>query len=548
MIGFVKKNLGFLIICLLGLIPLYPLLHAGFPLTHDGQDHIARIANFYQSLSEGNTVPRWAASLNWGYGHPILMFLYPAPSYFASFFHFLGFSFVSSVKIVFALSFLLSGVGMYLWIRNVFGEKAGIVAGVLYMYAPYRFVDLYVRGAIGEHVAFLFVPFVFYFLCRIAQLKKDKSFYLGGLSLSVAGLLLSHNALSIMFLPIIFVYAVILILRSKDKKLLIISYTLFTLLGFGLSSFFLLPAFLEGKYTLRDIVTSSGEYKQGFVSLLDFVLPSWSYGGTALLSKQIGLVQFIGILLSLFYIKKLKGTRRYLYVLLLTVLIFSLFLMVKESDFIWSTISLLQKFQFPWRLLSVVVFSSAVLASISVLLFKSKRNATITVIAFCILAVVLYFPYYKANGYIDKPESFYNGIYKSTTDTGESSPIWSIRFMEHAPKSQVEFIDGKGSIRLVQKKSTTHSYVVTVSSSTARIRENTLYFPNWTVYVNGKKVSVEFQDETNRGLITYYLSKGVNKIDVKFEDTKLRTYADIISMLSLAGLAVVFGWYKIKKI
>ena len=64
---------------ILSLIPLINLLTPGLPVTHDGQDHVARIANFYLSLSEGHMVPRWAGNLDWGFGHPILMFLYPLP-------------------------------------------------------------------------------------------------------------------------------------------------------------------------------------------------------------------------------------------------------------------------------------------------------------------------------------------------------------------------------------------------------------------------------------------------------------------------------------
>ena len=79
-----KKYL--LLLILISLVPLLSLFKSGLPLTHDGQDHVARIANFYRSLIEGNLVPRWAGNLNWGYGHPILMFLYPLPSYLASFF------------------------------------------------------------------------------------------------------------------------------------------------------------------------------------------------------------------------------------------------------------------------------------------------------------------------------------------------------------------------------------------------------------------------------------------------------------------------------
>mgnify|MGYP001590198170 FL=1 len=86
-----KGNHLLLILVGICVVPLLDLLHLGLPIAHDGQDHVARIANFYQNLTEGNIIPRWAGNLNWGYGHPILEFLYPFPSYFASFFHFLGY-------------------------------------------------------------------------------------------------------------------------------------------------------------------------------------------------------------------------------------------------------------------------------------------------------------------------------------------------------------------------------------------------------------------------------------------------------------------------
>ena len=163
---FQKLPLGLLAVVLLSLFPLFNLLHPGLPLTHDGADHVARIANFYKALTEGIAIPRWAENLNWGFGHPILMFLYPLSSYLSSFFHAIGFSYIDSLKIVFAVGFIASGITMYLWIREEFGEYPAIAAALLYMYSPYRFVDLYVRGAIGEHMAFIFPPLVLFFLFK----------------------------------------------------------------------------------------------------------------------------------------------------------------------------------------------------------------------------------------------------------------------------------------------------------------------------------------------------------------------------------------------
>ncbi len=198
------KNLGFVLsLILISVLPLSALIHSGLPITHDGQDHVARIANFYLSLSEGNIVPRWASNLNWGYGHPILMFLYPLPSYFASLFHLLGFSLVDSVKSVFGFSYILSFFFMFLWLRQFLGKFPALTGSVIYIYAPYRFVDLYVRGAIGEHVAFIFLPLICYFILKTYIAKKNQAFYFLGLCLASSGLILSHNAISLVFFPFV---------------------------------------------------------------------------------------------------------------------------------------------------------------------------------------------------------------------------------------------------------------------------------------------------------------------------------------------------------
>ncbi|KKR86140.1 MAG: hypothetical protein UU34_C0020G0001, partial [Candidatus Curtissbacteria bacterium GW2011_GWA1_41_11] len=254
------------ILLIFSLIPLFDLLHPGLPITHDGQDHVARIANFYQSLTEGNIIPRWAGNLNWGYGHPILMFLYPLPSYVASLFHFIGFSFVDSTKLVFAVAYIASIFAMYLWSKSQWGERAGFAAALLYGFAPYRFVDLYVRGAIGEHVAFIFPPLILW--------ATDRKRWLIG-TLAVAGLLLSHNAVSLMFAPVIILY----ILYHRRSFLPIV-------LGLLISAFFWIPALYEGRYTLRDIVTNE-DFAGRFVHFSQFF---YTRGNE--LSKEIGIVGF----------------------------------------------------------------------------------------------------------------------------------------------------------------------------------------------------------------------------------------------------------------
>lgn len=540
------KYLYIFLIILISLVALGDLFKPGLPLTHDGQDHVARIANFYQNLTEGNIIPRWAGNLNWGYGHPILEFLYPLPSYLASIFHFFGFTLVDSIKLVFGMSFILSGIAMYIFVKELLkDEKAGFFAGLLYMIAPYRFVDLYVRGAIGEHVAFIFSPLIFYFLIKLSK-NYSYRYVLGGL-LSLAGLILSHNAITLMFLPLIFAYIFYLIFHCFNKKHFILSSFYLILLGFGLSAFFWMPAYLEGKYTLRDIVTGGGEYVASFVGWKDFFDLTWNFGGSITLSKQIGIVHWVGIFSSIIATYYLYIKRNKLWTISLGSLIIlgiALFLMTSMSNWIWQLATILQKFQFPWRFLSVTVFLSALFGGISLSLISDKYKKIILLVLVVGL-LILNKDYWRAQGFLHKSESFFTGIYDGTTDTGESAPIWSVRFMEKRPKSKIEIINGKAEVKEIKRTSTSRQYEISTFDR-ARILENTLYFPGWTILVDGKITDIQFQDPTYRGLMTFYVSEGSHTIDILYKETKIRKYADIISLLSLIT-AGFFIFFKLKE-
>lgn len=496
-----------ILLILISLLPLLNLLTPGLPVTHDGQDHVARIANFYTSLTDGNLIPRWAANLNWGYGHPILMFLYPLPSYLTSVFHAIGFSLIDSTKLVFVTSYVGSILAMYLWLREKWGKEAGIAGAILYGFAPYRFVDLYVRGAIGEHVAFIFPPLILLGLDRQSLLLT---------SLATAGLILSHNAVSLMFLPIIVLY----ILYNRKAIIRNIS---FLLVGFAMSAFFWIPAFFEGKYTLRDIVTK-GEFSDRFVPWRWFLYSPWNYGGGAEFSKQLGIAQWVSIILSIVFRNKL------------TFLVFlTLFLMTQESKFIWDNVSILQKFQFPWRFLSLTTFLTATIGAITA---PQLPKRYVWVIGF--LAIVSTFSMWHAKAYQTQPESFYTSVYEGTTDTGESSPIWSVRFMEKRQTNVVEVIEGEAKIEVIGRKTTKHEYQIEASKR-SRIVDNTLYFPGWKVFVDGKPVEIEFQDPAWRGLMTFWVEPGVHQVDIAFGETKLRKFADIISLMGIVLLVLIYA-------
>ncbi len=522
-------------IFLVTLVPLWAFLHPGLLFTHDGTIHIARIANFYQSLAEGNWMPRWAANLNWGYGSPVISFVYPLPSYIASLFHAIGFSFVDSTKLVFIGAYIASAYAMFFWINLQWGPMPAIAAAILYSFVPYRFVDLYVRGALGEHVAFIFPPLMCWALLRLCRFPKQQVLSTMAVAITTAGLILSHNAFSVMFLPLVVLYCVYLYVFEAKRNVRFILYSFSGLVyGFLLSAFFWIPAVIEQKYTLIDIVIK-GEFTGRFTPWSWFFYSPWNYGGGGQFTKALGFVAWFVVVASAWVSLRLKNNHiRWFIWGSLVVLLVSLFLMTSDSGTIWKEVLLMQKFQFPWRFLSVTTFVVAALAGALLHIFPKKIKIA-GVLLVC--AVILTVPQWHPKEYIVQPEEYFTGIYDSTTDSGEASPIWSIRFMEKRAAENLLIASGTATWKPVSRNTTKHVYELTAATR-SRIVENTLYFPGWNIFVDGSPVSVEFQDPEFRGLMTFWVDSGKHNITVEFTNTKVRRAAQSISIVAMVGLLV----------
>jgi hypothetical protein len=264
----------------------------------------------------------------------------------------------------------------------------------------------------------------------------------------------------------------------------------------------------------------------------------WSYGGTKQFTVQIGFVQIMAIFGTIWLLfKKRKENIILLLSLLLMFTAFSIFLMLPYSNIIWSKFILLQNFQFPWRFLALIVFTTAAMGALVLDFLPKKINKQILTYNLILFVIVVSWTYMKPKAYQQKPESFYTGIYESTTDTGESAPIWSIRFMEHRPRASVEVISGKAKITQLSRSTTEHKYRVEVAEK-AQIKENTLYFPGWSISANNIPLGIEFQNQQHRGLMLFNLDKGAYDVLVKFEETKFRLISDILSVFSVICLVI----------
>ncbi|MDO8621135.1 MAG: hypothetical protein Q7R31_02550 [Candidatus Levybacteria bacterium] len=532
----------YFLIIFLSIFPIVPIfLTTLLPHTHDGLVHLARIAAYFKALSDGQIPVRWAGDLNYGYGMPLFNFMYQLPYLISSFFVFLGFGLAVSFKITLALSFILAGIFMLGFSKAFFGDyKRAFAVTIFYQYMPFRLIEVLIRGSFGEVYTYVFLPLILWGLTLI--FKKISYKYIVVTSLATALLVISHNAISLVFFGICTAF---IIFFGKNIRNYAAGTTSLSL-GLLLSSFYWVPALLERKYTYGDLFMKN-VYLSHFPPIQNFFIPNlfnnigFQTGG---ISVQFGLfhtIVFVVSLFALFSFKKIEPKLKKLLIFSLLIFAISLFMMQPISSPIWANVALLRQFQFPWRFLSVSGFA---LSLLSVFIFRYKfflKNSVYVSLLSLVIFSTIY--YWKPQLGLDKiNENYYWNFPLNTTYFGETDVIWSKGPAENYPKQRVELIGGDGEIFNFKKKSNLQTLSVNAKTK-IQLVDHTQYFPGWRVYVDGIPASIEFQDQNWRGQITFVVPKGQHMIKAVFGESRVRLIADILSVLSLTSL-VLFGFLR----
>ena len=530
-----KRNKYLLLIILVSLLPIIPyfitekLIH-----THDGLVHLPRLAAYFHALADGSIPVRYAGYLNYGYGLPLFNFIYQFPYWIGSALLVVGFGLVNAFKISITLSFVLSGIFMYMFAKEYFGDvrKAFLVA-IFYQFVPFRMVELLVRGSYGEVYTYAFLPLTLYGLTLLGKKRSLYGFLVT--SISVFLLVVSHNSVALMF----FVASALFVLFTfSNIKKIIIAFTSL-LFGLGISSFYWLPALLEHRYTFGDLFMAK-LYIGYFPQIQNFFIPNFNNSmslQTTGITTYIGLFQGLAIIVSLItlFSKKIidSKTKRIFY-FSFTLIVISFFFMTPISKFIWGGPygALLRQFQFPWRFLALIVLATAILSVSFPIISKrlSKGWAYGLLVFFSILSVSFYWN--ASLGYDKINENYYWNFPLNTTYYGETDVVWSEGPAKSYPKSRIEFTSGNGKISNFIKKNSSQSFDAEVTEK-AEIVSHTEYFPGWTVRIDGVKTPIQFQSANHRGEILFNIPKGRHRVTIKFEESKIRVIADLLSVLSL---------------
>lgn len=540
-----KKKINlFPLLLIISILPIVSIFRAGDYESGDFNIHIYRIMSFYDSLSEGNIMPSWAGELNATYGNPLFIFNYSLPYYFVSFFHFIGTSFISSMKIYLGLTMYLSGIYMYMWVKKMTNNQlAAFTSAIFYLFNPYHLIDVHFRATLGESTIFSLVPLLLFTIT--SYIKDKKLIYLVSTALVCQLLFLAHPMIAGIFLIISVFYTMSQIdIKKNFKEVFVIIVSLF--IGALGSIYSWLSFILYSSYIFPN--PQSKIFHDTFSNI--FYSP-WRFGflfqgHKGELSYLIGYTQvFVIIIVILILIKGWTSkTLRPHFIFWLLIFFAVLFFMSPLSRIIWQSLPFFQMLQ-SHRLLLPIALSTSVLAGYLSISFSRTKNGKIFIYFLLIITIgytVLNWGHRrlipKINDAALKKNVWISTIAEGTTAyflNNKWADINNFWFSE-LPNQPLEIIEGEGTMQKLTRTSTKHLYIINAQTPIT-IKEKTLYYPGWNLKSNNKKITI-YPGE--RGIIYAKLPKGLQHLSLFYEDIPPYKAAKIVSVITFFTLIIGF--------
>lgn len=557
----------------------------GIVQTHDGGLNILYFIAIDDNLKSGNFPPYWNSNAYGGSGEP-LYFWNPLSSYLVEFIHIFEKNFFKSVTYLVPITFILSGSTFFLMMQKITKKwNVSLISSVFYMYAPYRFTDSNIRGDFAEGTAFIFFPLAVFFLLKITDKNSHKilkSLILGGISLGL--IILAHPLMFYLFIFFVFIpLAFYKTIHLKNFKTLFY-FSIIFVVSLGLTSFYWLPVISEIGFIQstdfiikHELVNYPLSFKTLFLNEESSTLPGSG------LHLFLGFPALASFLISPLFFKRNKP--------LIILTLFTLFIIFLTTNFGIPFLKVLPGIeyqQFPFRLLAIVTFTTSIILGIVVsesLKFFNRKNLNPNLtywISFGLVIMIFltsysmandifwiveeptreqmccYSPYVKTFLPTTVPSEYYDKLQERFP--AEIKNVKKHEFREDLLKSyvplptfEIKTLSGTVSNNDVKVSidSPTKWEIKTNLSEDSVIIFRIFYYPGWHVYLDGNLLPEKYESET--GYISALVPKGEHEIVILFEDTFVRYFGKIISIISIVIISsflfiyLKIGNFKIKK-
>jgi uncharacterized membrane protein len=542
---------------LASLIMLRQLVTDGYfsCITEDTLTFTSWAWQFIEALKEGVIYPRWLPLNSWGYGSPLFILYSPLAYYLTALFTIFTGSVIMAMNITKFLALFLSGAGMFFLVKEFYSEKIALLTSSFYIVFPYNIFQFYFIGTFASTISFIWFSPMILFTYRYMRDRQHRDVLYAGFC--YGGLILTHiiNAYMFTFVLVAFITCMAI---AERKPGYLMGMPLIIVTGFLISSAYIVPVIFEKQYFTMSAFISYGYNFSDFFILPDMThkLPHDSLW-PAYYNTFVSFILFLIVIFILSFILMLKSERVKTFkgidsinIFFICIAIGSLFLLFGISSFIWVNIPFFKYIQFPYRWLNItsfaVVFLSGVIFYAQYSHHKMKNKHGLYIVIFFLLFVLLDYKYINSAHIFPKqslmPVKAVNWNYEK--------PKW-VDYEKIDKDEEIEhpvvIKKGEGNAEVVAWKSAERVIVVNARKHlTLRIR--TFYFPGWKAYVDG--VETEIKIEKNIGAMLVDIPKGKHSLVVRFEDTPIRHYSKIISLISFLCFAflIILNTQTIKRI
>ncbi len=588
-----------LIVCLSA--PAYiSLLNTGFFWSHEEAQYLWRLVEFHFNAMNGDFFSRWFPHFALGLGLPVLEYF---PSFFltiAELFRMSGLGFIPSVKSAILLFCFIGPLFTYLLLRGFADRWAGVIGATLFTYAPYRLVNLYVRGDLNEFASMNLLPMNLYLMACMIE-AKDRRIRIpltGLLALSLAASITTHFPSCVIQLPLFMLFIFGLILTGPDRLTKTAASIFSVLTALAMSS----PVWLNALLNLR--LVQMEKMTQGFAHFADhFILPNqwfsfyWNYGASGrgsgdAISFQLGNLGLIFLLIGLIAIPYLRQPiNRKAVFIFLALTILSMTLTTTLSKPLWSKITILQKLQFPYRYLQIPAFCIPALAGLMAgpMCGLDSRWSRRIIILLIILIPIASIHMCRPVRSLELTEQDITvatvGRIRNTHATGEFIPRTAMGKypppkpfdgkLERIPKegysrseaekrlvmmidrqvrpdrwerdlvpvggidvnpASLDVLNGQIKIGSASGPPNGRSYTL-IAQKDSLLRYNQFHFPGWKISIDGKPSEITPDPAT--GLITFSITSGQHSILLHYDNLPSSHILSIVALLAVALHLVV---------
>lgn len=594
-----KLVLGLLLIFVSFMSVADLLYRPGHPVTFDGHIHMTTMNQFAQSLYDWEFPVTWSNNFA-NYGHPLPLIAHQLPAYLGALLILAGVSTELAFILLLVLSIILASFLSYSFFRKFADQKLAFATTVFSVFFPYRALNIYTRGGLPEVMATVFLPVLLLGVWNLQQKRYRAAALL--LYLGTLGTALTHPMMLVIFAIPVGVYFLYILYTSFSigqitshqknlamRKALLHDKTLrrsisIALLSFGLglvsASYYLLPLFAEMKYFYQARM-AKGLASDSFLTVKQLYDPTWFYTFTHPGPRgnyiSLGTIEFVVLscaVLFLLLLYLLRASQKYSKLNLPSVLFFRLLELKKavqkilsnqthlHSLLLWTgtsvllvllllpisrvlyTLPLLDRIQYPWRFLTALQITIPLVFLFLVQAIKKLNNAFF-LLFFSAIIMCYRVPQFYGKNYIVQPESDYYFTQTNLHSTNFNT-IWSGDSEEYDRKTvQAEIIAGNGELTIIEEKNASRTYQ-TQSETELRVVDYTFYFPGWNVYIDSIPTVIEYQDIDYRGLITYTVPAGSHEVTLKYEYTKVRLLALLLTVGGIGASALLYALLRSK--